>query len=93
MSSPYGGGSTSSLSKPKRKSNIAGSGPTTSSSAVIAAHQTRATPGRRPRRNIYEDQERELTDEQRAEIKEAFDLFDADKDGALDCASRPFDRP
>ena len=27
---------------------------------------------------------RELTDEQRQEIKEAFDLFDTDKDGSLD---------
>lgn len=27
---------------------------------------------------------RELTDEERQEIKEAFDLFDTDKDGALD---------
>ncbi len=37
-----------------------------------------ATAIERPRKK------RELTDEQRQEIKEAFDLFDTDKDGFLD---------
>jgi centrin-3 len=32
---------------------------------------------------------RELTEEQKMEIKEAFELFDTDKDGAIDCQSHP----
>ncbi|WVQ94400.1 hypothetical protein IAU59_001479 [Kwoniella sp. CBS 9459] len=45
--------------------------PTTSSSSVHPTTQ-------------QQSQSRALTDDQRGEIKEAFDLFDVDKDGAID---------
>lgn len=71
-----GTGGPSSLTKVKRKS--------TGTAAMVARTSgAAATPSRRR----VDDGERELTEEQRMEIKEAFELFDSDKDGAIDCGS------
>lgn len=58
-----------SLAKPKRRPAN-----TTTSTPVTHHHSTAS----------QQQQQRELTDDQRLEIREAFDLFDTDKDGAID---------
>lgn len=58
-----------SISKPKRRAPVA--------STPSQAHPHASS-------HQQQQQQRDLTDDQRLEIKEAFDLFDTDKDGAID---------
>jgi len=53
--------------------------------ASISKPKRRAPPVSTPHHQpTQQQQQRELSDDQRLEIREAFDLFDTDKDGAID---------
>ncbi|CAH7669686.1 hypothetical protein BY996DRAFT_6673246 [Phakopsora pachyrhizi] len=91
MYTPNAGSSTagigsSNLIKQKRRAPVPGSNSVPSSNSNRHGINT-PLPSRRSRLVNGEDEEnlmRELSEEQKMEIKEAFELFDTDKDGAID---------
>lgn len=71
----------SSKAAKRRAANL---GASTSNHTSTPNHLSASSSSRMVNSNHHHNMDAALTDEQRQEIKEAFELFDTDKDGAID---------
>ena len=70
----------SSSAKPRRRTGLTSSSPSHNQITPTGSSRSALPPTSRDHSSVRQ----EITDEQRHEIKEAFELFDTDKDGYID---------